>query len=191
MQEENYREAHEHINEALKISPVNSKFFLKLLYNRAFTHSKTGFFRDAIKDCTRALKKSWAISNCLRLRANCYMAMRKFQSAISDYEELLKIEKSNEVKNKLKEAKQALQRYQSDNYYDVLEIENTATKADIKKAYRRLALIHHPDKHSDAPNDEKIEQQEICKKINVAHQILSDSEKRKEYDLECENNNSS
>lgn len=93
---------------------------------------------------------------------------------------LLKIEKSTEVQNKLEEAKHALQRSQSDNYYDVLELDKSASKADIKKTYRRLTLIHHPDKHADAPNDKRMEEQELCKKINVAHEVLSDGKKREE-----------
>lgn len=58
--------------------------------------------------------------------------------------------------------------------YGVLKVSPTATQEEIKKAYRKLALAHHPDKN---PND-----QELFKKIVSAYEVLSDSEKRMEYD---------
>lgn len=62
----------------------------------------------------------------------------------------------------------------SSEFYDILEIPKTASLDDIKKSYRRLALIYHPDK--DTGNAEKF------KKINLAYETLSDLEKRNVYD---------
>ncbi len=63
------------------------------------------------------------------------------------------------------------------DYYKLLEIDKSATKADIKKAYRRLARKYHPDLN---PNDK--EAQARFQQINEAHEVLSDPEKRKKYD---------
>ncbi len=63
------------------------------------------------------------------------------------------------------------------NYYEVLGVPKTASAADIKKAYRRLARKYHPDVN---PGDRAAE--EKFKKIQEAHNILSDSDKRKMYD---------
>ena len=65
------------------------------------------------------------------------------------------------------------------NYYDILEIEQSASEKDIKKAYRKLALKYHPDKNIN--NKEWAETK--FKEISQAYQILSDPIKRKEYDL--------
>jgi curved DNA-binding protein len=63
------------------------------------------------------------------------------------------------------------------DYYKILGVPKTATKAEIKKAYRKLARQHHPDVK---PGDKKAEQ--TFKDLNEAHTVLSDADKRKRYD---------
>ncbi|KAF8570469.1 hypothetical protein P879_06594 [Paragonimus westermani] len=63
------------------------------------------------------------------------------------------------------------------DYYAILEVDKEATPADIKRAYRRLALRYHPDKNPDNP-----ECVEKFKEINRAHNVLSDPNKRRIYD---------
>lgn len=179
--DEKYREAIEKITELLDISPHSD--VPKLLHQRAITNFKTAHFRDAISDCSAALETSNVdYLTCLRLRADCYMAMRKFQSAVTDYEELFHEYRSSEADYLLRKAKRALERFRSDNYYDVLDVNRTASTDEIKKSFKKLALIHHPDKHADASNDEKIEQQNQFKKISIAHEVLSNTATRGEYD---------
>lgn len=158
----------------------NSKLFL----NRAIANSKIGRIRDAIDDCSKAINDTRMYKDGLNLRAKCYMDIRKYQCAVEDYEALLKVERSIEMETKYNEAKFQLKRFHSDNFYDRLEIEKNATDEAINRAFKRLALIHHPDKHT---NSERIEQQELFKKINVAHKILSNKAKRIAYDDKTEN----
>jgi curved DNA-binding protein len=64
------------------------------------------------------------------------------------------------------------------DYYQILGLNLNASEDEIKKAYRKLALQYHPDHHPDDPESE-----EKFKKISEAYAVLSDPEKRKEYDL--------
>jgi len=64
------------------------------------------------------------------------------------------------------------------DYYETLGVARTASDADIKKAYRKLAMKYHPDRN---PGKEK-EATERFKEINEAYSALGDPEKRKQYD---------
>ena len=63
------------------------------------------------------------------------------------------------------------------DYYQILNVNKTASQDEIKKAYRKLAREYHPDVNPDDPNAE-----EKFKDINEAYQVLSDAEKREKYD---------
>ncbi len=63
------------------------------------------------------------------------------------------------------------------DYYGVLEVAEGATTDEIKKAFRRLAKLHHPDRNPNNP-----QASERFKEINEAHDVLSDPEKRRKYD---------
>jgi len=58
-------------------------------------------------------------------------------------------------------------------YYTVLGVEKSATGSEIKKAFRKLAMKHHPDRGGD---------EELFKKIQEAHEVLSDEDKKALYD---------
>ena len=66
----------------------------------------------------------------------------------------------------------------SSNYYDILGVSKNATADELKKAYRKLAIQNHPDKH---PN-EKEKYEKKFKEINEAYSVLSDANKRAIYD---------
>jgi DnaJ-class molecular chaperone len=63
------------------------------------------------------------------------------------------------------------------DYYSILGLENNATQKEIRDAYRRLALLHHPDRNRDNP-----EAADRMKEINESYAVLSEPRKRSEYD---------
>ncbi|MBP1731636.1 MAG: integrase [Deltaproteobacteria bacterium] len=63
------------------------------------------------------------------------------------------------------------------DYYEILGVQKSSSEDDIKKAYRKLALKYHPDRN---PGNKQAE--EHFKEINEAYAVLSDKEKRQQYD---------
>ncbi|MCP4149585.1 MAG: J domain-containing protein [bacterium] len=66
----------------------------------------------------------------------------------------------------------------AEDYYKLLGVDKKASKDEIKKSFRKLALKYHPDQNKDNKAAE-----DKFKKINEAYAVLSDDEKRKQYDM--------
>ena len=63
------------------------------------------------------------------------------------------------------------------DYYEVLGVDKSASDPEIKKAFRRVAMKHHPDRNPDNPKAE-----ENFKEAKEAYEMLSDDQKRAAYD---------
>lgn len=66
----------------------------------------------------------------------------------------------------------------SPNFYDILGVSQNANVDEIKKAYRKLSFIHHPDKNKSP------ESTQMFQKLAEAYSILSDPARRQQYDME-------
>lgn len=68
------------------------------------------------------------------------------------------------------------------DYYNILGVDRNASEEEIKKAYRKLAIQYHPDKQVGKTDFEKKEAEEKFKEAAEAYEILSDKDKRQQYD---------
>jgi DnaJ-class molecular chaperone len=70
----------------------------------------------------------------------------------------------------------------SDSFYNILEVPETASTDDIRKSYRRLSMLYHPDKNKNNPDSTAKFQ-----KISEAYETLGDEESKREYDVSRNN----
>lgn len=95
---------------------------------------------------------------------------------------MFKKEPSSDNKATLKEAKHLQKLAKRKDYYKILGLSRSANADDVKKAYRKKAMLHHPDRHADADDRVKAEEEGLFKEVSEAYCVLSDSGKRARYD---------
>lgn len=168
-------------SKALLVDPNNKQFNSKLFFNRAVAGAKLGNRDKAIEDCTAAIDADPEYVKAILKRAELYLDAERFQDAINDYETAKDKDPSNkDIREKLQQAKLELKKSLRKNYYKILEVEKTAGENEIKKAYKKMALKHHPDRVQG--EEEKKAAEARFKEIGEAYNILVDPQKRARYD---------
>uniref|UniRef100_A0A6Q2WS52 DnaJ homolog subfamily C member 7 n=1 Tax=Esox lucius TaxID=8010 RepID=A0A6Q2WS52_ESOLU len=180
--EGNFDEAYQLYSEALTIDPNNIKTNAKLFCNRGTVGSKLKKLDQAIEDCTKAIKLDETYIKAYLRRAQCYMDKEEYEEAVRDYEKVYQTEKTKEHKHLLKNAQLELKKSKRKDYYKVLGVDKNATEDEIKKAYRKRALMHHPDRHSSASAEVQKEEEKKFKEVGEAFTVLSDPKKKSRYD---------
>ncbi|KAG6865143.1 hypothetical protein C0991_004825, partial [Blastosporella zonata] len=152
-----------------------------LLSNRATTLLKLERHEEALVDTDASLKLVPTSFKALRTRARLNLHLEKYDSAIADFKSAIE-HASGEgteadiraLRGELKKAETALKRSKTKDYYKILGVARDCSESDIKKAYRRESLKHHPDKGGD---------EEKFKLVAEAYAVLSDPQRRERYDL--------
>ena len=124
-----------------------------LLSNRATTLVKLGRYEDALADTEASLELNATSFKALRTRARINLHLEKFDTAIADFNAAIEqagFENCDAdvraLRAELKKAEIALKRSKTKDYYKILGVSRDCSDADIRKAYRRESLKHHPDK---------------------------------------------
>lgn len=172
--------------QALRLAEENSDKdgpaagFKAILYsNRATANSKNGDHQAAIKDCDAALQLDSGYVKALRTRARALLATERYEDAVRDFKRALEEasvgggKQAEQLQSELRSAEIDLKRSSKKDYYKILNLAKTASESEIKKAYRKESLKHHPDKGGD---------EEKFKLCSEAYAVLSDENKRTRYD---------
>ncbi|KAL8245149.1 hypothetical protein R6Q59_011407 [Mikania micrantha] len=221
----NHSEAVEHYTAALSCS-VESHLFASICFcNRAAAYKGLGQVIDAIADCSLAIALDSNYLKAISRRASLYEMIRDYGQAAKDLHRLMSLLTTQmdekgvifgtadnlSSMNELKQTQMQLSSVEAQsrkgiplNAYLILGVESTTSAADIKKAYRKAALRHHPDKAAQslargddvddglwkeiAENVHK-EADRLFKMIGEAYAVLSDPSKRLKYDQDEEKRN--
>eukprot|EP00898_Chlorokybus_atmophyticus_P007969 jgi/Chlat1/8173/Chrsp76S07619 len=184
-----WQEAFDCYTSALAVDPsLKSDFMATVACNRAAAASKLGNHKQAVEDCDMAIACNPDFVKAFLRRAAAKTALDQFDDAVRDYDKVKQLDPSTpNISQMLKDAQLALKKSKRVDYYKILEIDKTATDADIKKAYRKQALRWHPDKQSannketnDTDDQEKADK--MFKLIGEANAVLSDPAKRRKFD---------
>lgn len=177
-----WQEAYDLYTESLTIDPYNKHINAALYFNRATTCSKLNKLDDCISDCTKAIELDDSYIKAYARRAKSYMDKEDYEAAVMDYEKVYKLDKTKEHSQLLKDAKLELKKSKRKDYYKILGVSKTASDDEIKKAYKKRALAHHPDRFPNATEEEKSEEEKKFKEVGEAYAVLSDAKKRSRYD---------
>ncbi|KAJ3216885.1 hypothetical protein HDU67_008792 [Dinochytrium kinnereticum] len=182
---------------------------VKVLSNRATVKSKMGNHTESMKDATAAIEllelisfgptapdsHSPTSSDCrnsnnsalffklyLR-RADSSLKLEKYDEALRDYTFADGIKPGDrEIQAAMRQTQNLQKQAKRKDYYKILEIDRSASDNEIKKAYRRLALVHHPDKQAGLSDDEKEKASAKFKEVSEAYSVLSDPHKKEMFD---------
>ncbi|KAG6809565.1 hypothetical protein H0H92_015747 [Tricholoma furcatifolium] len=149
---EKYTEALERIGEKEE-EGKGGQIRATLLSNRATTLLKLERHEDALADTDASLLLSPTSFKALRTRARLYLHLERFDASIADFKSAIEHAAGEgtdadvrALRAELKKAEAALKRSKTKDYYKILGVARDAGDGDIKKAYRRESLKHHPDK---------------------------------------------
>lgn len=152
-----------------------------VLSNRATTQLKLERYEEALADTEASLALYSTSFKALRTRARINLHLDKMDAAVADFKASIEqagVEGADTdvraLRVELKKAEAALKRSKTKDYYKILGLSRGCVEADIKKAYRRESLKHHPDKGGD---------EEKFKLVVEAHAVLSDPQRRQRYDM--------
>ncbi|AQK85025.1 Heat shock protein DnaJ with tetratricopeptide repeat [Zea mays] len=212
-----YSDAVKQYSAALAWNSESRPFSAVCFCNRAAAYQALGQVTDAISDCSLAMVLDTNYPKAISRRATLYKMIRDYDQAANDVRKLISLlEKKVNVSgvspkafNKHNDLKQAHVRLSSIedeakndtplNLYLILGVEPSCSSEDIKKAYRKAALRHHPDKATqllirnenaedgfwrDVVKEVYADADHLFKTIGEAYNVLSDPAKREEYNFE-------
>jgi len=158
--------------EALEVDPQNKGTNSKLLQNRALCRIQLKDYKGAIADCEQALKMEPSYTKAKKTKANALGQSGDWESAVRELKELAEQDPQDAgIAKEVRKAELELKKSKRKDYYKIIGVEKDADENQIKKAYRKAAIIHHPDKN---PDDE--DAAERFKDIGEAYETLSDPE---------------
>lgn len=168
--------------EALNLDPLNDHYNGTIYSNRAACYMKVKQWAQAKRDCDNCIQRRRDFVKGYLRRGQCYLELEKYQQAIKDFEHAQKLDPENQdVARNIQKAKLELKKSLRKDYYKILGISKNATEREIKKAYRKQALINHPDK-CRGDEEEKKKAEKKFKDIGEAYEVLSDPQKKRDWD---------
>lgn len=165
-----WQNAFDKYSSALSVDPGNRGTNAKLLQNRALCRIKLRQYDEAVADCDRAVSLDPQYLKARKTKANALGQAERWEDASREWKSIQELDpEDRNIAKEIRRAELELKKSQRKDYYKILGVDKNADDNQIKKAYRKLAIIHHPDKN---PGDDAAA--ERFKDIGEAYETLSD-----------------
>ncbi|CAK8543836.1 unnamed protein product [Lathyrus sativus] len=173
------RVAVEEFKNALAIDPDHRAHNVNLHLGLCKVLVRLGRGKDALNSCSEALNIDEELIDALVQRGEAKLLTEDWEGAVEDLKAAAqKSPQDMNIREVLMRAEKALKISKRKDYYKILGISKHASAADIKRAYKKLALQWHPDKNVDNREEAEAKFREIA----AAYEVLSDEDKRTRYD---------
>lgn len=142
-----YSQAVELYSSALEVDPSNKGTNSKIFQNRALCYTKLKQWSQAVSDCDAALKLDPTYTKARKTRAKALGEGGDWEEAVRELKSIAEANPSEPgIAREVRQAELELKKSKRKDYYKILGIDKDAGDGEIKKAYRKLAIVHHPDK---------------------------------------------
>lgn len=159
-----------------------NELYASLVESACEAYTEMNNFKKATPFCTEALTFNAQSLPALLNKAQRQIDAEEFEPALSTLNQASEVHgRTQKIQELMQKAQQLLKRSKQKDYYKVLGVSRDADEREIKKAFRKLTVQHHPDKA--AKNG--VTQEEAQKKmsaINEAYEVLSDPELKARFD---------
>jgi DnaJ family protein C protein 3 len=184
VQEGRHEEAVQLYTDSIAVDPEHAVFVKEAYFKICQAWLNAGEKADADKALDAGIKAVEAddgFSNGHMCVSDAYLKLEDFEQAVQAIKAAHQHNQEDAgIREKVQKAEAALKQSKTKNYYKILGIERDANDRAIKKAYRKLALQWHPDKHPGEEAQKKASQ--MFQDIGEAHEVLSKEELRQKYD---------
>lgn len=171
-----------HYTVGIDLDPYNKTISSTLYANRAAAYLKLKKYTESLADCNKAIALNDSYAKAYLRRGEARMELGDYEDATRDFNRADQLDPMLGAKERMRVANNEAKKAAHKDYYKILGVDKKVNDDDLKKAYRKLALKWHPDKNSQT-EEKKAEAEKKFKDINEAYSVLSDPEKRKQYDL--------
>lgn len=170
-----------HWRGAIQLDYSHTLLVMPLLKKMATALQWAKMWGESERVCEEILQRDPNDKEGLVLLGDAQLELEKWEQAIQTFGKALQMDQSDaNVNHKYQKAQTALKQSKQKNYYSILGVARSASTSEIKKAYRELALIWHPDKHQTPEEKETAETK--FQAVAEAYEVLTDAELKGKYD---------
>ncbi|EGG20366.1 hypothetical protein DFA_07490 [Cavenderia fasciculata] len=173
-----YEESLRETNSALELEPNHPQYSPSLYLLKCKVLLKLRKGQDAINACGKSIELDDNSADAYYNRGEAFMYTEEYDRALADFQKAHeKSPNDHNIMDGIRRAQQKQKQAKRKDYYKLLGVDKGATPQEIKKAFKKLALTHHPDK-----GDQSEESKKKYVEMTEAYETLIDQDKRDRYD---------